>query len=137
MKSALWIAITIAAVLAIGLSSSKVLGLDPHLREMSVAAVGMSIVCALAGLPILLSRGANQLTVVQSGLTSTAVHLLGSVLVASTTLMPRLLSTYPLLIWLGAFFATTLITLTIIIAQHVRRASAAANPTTKTASTHA
>jgi hypothetical protein len=97
----------------------------------------MAIVCALAGLPLLLSRGANQITVVQSGLTSTAVHLLGSVLVASTMFMRNLLSTYPLLLWLAAFFATTLITLTIIIAQHVRRSAGAANPTTTTASNHA
>jgi hypothetical protein len=51
--------------------------------------------------------------------------------------MRGLIKTYPLLIWLAAFFATTLITLTISIAQHVRRASAAANATIKTAPNHA
>jgi hypothetical protein len=51
--------------------------------------------------------------------------------------MRGLLKTYPLLIWLAAFFVTTLIILTIIIAQHVRKAASEANPTAKTASNHA
>src|SRR5882672_4158935 len=126
MKSAGWIAITIAAVAAGGLAACKAMGIDPHLREMIVAGIGMSLVCAAAGLPLLLSRGASQLTVVQAGLTASAVHLLGSMLVASSMFMRGLLATYPLLIWLGAFFATTLITLTIIIAQHVRKSAAVA-----------
>ena len=125
MKSAGWIAITIAAVMAGGLAVAKAMGIDPHLREMIVAGVGMAIVCALAGLPLLLSRGASQLTVVQSGLTSSAVHLLGSVLVTSAMFARGLIKTFPLLIWQAAFFATTLIVLTIIIAQHVRKGAAA------------
>ena len=135
MKSAGWIAITIAAVAAGGLAVCKAMGIDPHLREMIVAAVGMSMVCAFAMLPLLLSRGASQMTVVQSGLTASALHLLGSVVVASVMFARGLIKTYPLLIWLAAFFATTLIVLTIIIAQHVRK-SASANPIVKTASNH-
>ena len=137
MKSAGWIAITIAAVAATGLAVCKAMGIDPHLRELIVAAIGMALVCALAGVPLLLSRGANQMTVVQSGLASSAIHLLGSVLVASAMFVRGLIATYPLLIWLAAFFATTLVTLTIIIAQHVRKSAAAANPIAKTASNHA
>ena len=136
MKSAGWIAITIAAVAAGGLAVCKAMGIDPHLREMIVAGVGMALVCVLAGIPLLLSRGGDQVSAVQAGLTASAVHLLGSVLVASVMFMRGLISTYPLLIWLAAFFATTLIVLTIIIAQHVRKA-AAANPIVKTASNHA
>jgi hydrogenase-4 membrane subunit HyfE len=137
MKSAGWMAITIAAVAAGGLAVCKAMGIDPHLRELIVAAIGMTIVCAVAWLPLLLTRGANQLAVAQAGLSSCGIHLMGSVLVASAMFMRGLLATYPLLIWVAAFFATTLITLTIIIAQHVRKASAAANPTANTASNHA
>jgi hypothetical protein len=136
MKSAGWIAITIAAVMATGLAVARAMGIDPHLREMLVAGIGMSLVCGLAGLPLLLTRGASQMTVVQSGLTASAVHLLGSVFVASAMFARGLIATYPLLIWLAGFFATTLIVLTIIIAQHVRK-SAAGNPTAKPASNHA
>src|SRR5438105_258457 len=114
MKSALGIAITIAAVMAGGLAVCKAMGIDPHLREMIVAGVGMAVVCGLAGVVLLLSRGADQMTVVQSGLTASAVHLLGSVLVASAMFARGLIKTFPLLIWLAAFFATTLIVLTII-----------------------
>lgn len=136
MKSAGGIAITIAAVAAGGLAVCKAMGIDPHLREMIVAGLGMSLVCAFAMLPLLLSRGASQMTVVQSGLTASALHLLGSVVVASAMFAGSLIQTFPLLIWLAAFFATTLIVLTIIIAQHVRK-SASANPIVKTASNHA
>ena len=136
MKSAGWIAITIAAVAAGGLAVAKAMGIDPHLREMIVAGIGISVVCALASLPLLLTRGASQMTVVQSGLTASAVHLLGSVFVAGAMFARGLINTYPLLIWLAAFFATTLIVFTIIIAQHVRK-SASANPIVKTASNHA
>jgi hypothetical protein len=136
MKSASWIAITIAAVMATGLAVAKAFGFDPHLREMIVAGIGMSLVCAMAMLPLLLSRGASQMTVVQSGLTASAVHLLGSVVVSGAMFARGLIATYPLLIWLAGFFATTLIVLTIIIAQHVRK-SASANPIVKTASNHA
>src|SRR5437763_1854057 len=132
MKSALGIAMTIAAVMAGGLAVCKAMGIDPHLREMVVAGVGMAVVCALAGLPLFLSRGASQMTVVQMGLTASAVHLLGSVLVASAMFARGFIATYPLLIWLAAFFPTTLIVLTIIIAQHVRKSAA-----TQVASNHA
>ena len=135
MKSAGWIAITIAAVMATGLAVAKAMGIDPHLREMIVAGVGMAMVCALAGVPLLLTRGASQLAVVQSGLTSTGVHLMGSVLVAGAMFARGLIATYPLLIWQASFFVTTLIVLTIIIAQHVRKA--AANQIVKPASNHA
>ena len=135
MKTAGWMGITIAAVAAGGLAVCKTMGVDPHLRELIVAAIGISIVCAAATLPLLLSRGADQLTIVQSGLVSSAVHLLGSVVVASAMFFRGFISTYPLLIWLAAFFATTLIVLTIIISQHVRKA--AANQLTKPASNHA
>ena len=136
MKSAGWIAITIAAVMATGLAVAKAMGIDPHLREMIVAGVGMAMVCALAGVPLLLTRGASQLAVVQSGLTSTGVHLMGSVLVAGAMFARGLIATYPLLIWQASFFVTTLIVLTIVIAQHVRKA-AAANQIVKPASNHA
>jgi hypothetical protein len=57
-------AITIAAVAAGGLAVCKAFGIDPHLREMLVAAVGIALVCALASLPLVLTRGAGQLAVV-------------------------------------------------------------------------
>ena len=139
MKSAGWIAITIAAVAAGGLAVCKAFGIDPHLREMIVAAIGMSVVCGLAYLPLFLTRGASQIAIVQGGLVSSGVHLMGSVVVASSMFMRGLLKTYPLLIWLAAFFVTTLIILTFIIAQHVRKSAAAADPIAKakTASNHA
>jgi hypothetical protein len=128
MKSAGWIAITIAAVAAGGLAVCKAFAIDPHLREMIVAY-----------LPLFLTRGASQIAIVQGGLISSGVHLMGSVVVASSMFMRGLLKTYPLLIWLAAFFVTTLIILTIIIAQHVRKSAAAADPIVKanTASNHA
>jgi len=61
------------------------------------------------------------------GLLATAIHLLGSVLVASSVFLRGVIATYPLLIWVAAFYWTTLITLTISIAQQVRKAPAAAN----------
>jgi hypothetical protein len=130
-------AITIAAVAAGGLAVCKTFGIDPHLRELLVAAVGITVVCVLALLPLLLTRGAGQLAAAQAGLSSCGIHLMGSVVVASTIFMRGLIATYPLLIWLAGFFATTLIVLTISIAQHVRKSAAAANPTIKTASHHA
>jgi len=78
-------------------------GIDPHLREMIVAGIGIALVCAAAGLPLLAVAGASQLTVVQAGLMSSAVHLLGSMLVASAMFMRGLLATYPLLICWGVF----------------------------------
>ena len=137
MRSAGWMAITIAAAAAGGLAVCNIFSIEPHLREMLVAGIGIALVCVVAGLPLLLTRGANQLAVVQAGLMASAIHLLGSVLVASAVFMRGLIATYPLLIWLAAFFGTTLITLTISIAQHVRKASAAANQISKTASNHA
>src|SRR5688500_13414079 len=137
MRSGGWIAITIAVVAAGGLAVFEAVGIEPHLRGMLVVGIGIGLVCTVAMLPSLFSRGASQLTVVQSGLMASAIHVLGSVLVASAMFMRGLISTFPMLIWLAAFFATTLIVLTIIIAQHVRKASAAENPTAKTASNHA
>jgi len=139
MKSAGWMAMTIAAVAAGGLAVCKAFGIDPHLREMIVAAIGMTVVCGVAYLPLFLTRCASQMGIVQSGLIASAVHLMGSVVVASAMFMRGLVKTDPLLLWLGAFFVTTLITLTIIVAQHVRKSAAAANPMVEatTASNHA
>jgi hypothetical protein len=138
MRSGGWTVLAIAAVAAIGLAVCNVFGIQPYLREMLVAGLGTTVVCGVALLPLLLTRGAGQLAVVQAGLFASAIHLLGSVLVASSILMRGLIATYPLLIWLAAFFAATLITLTISIAQHVRKAAAnQSTNTTNTASNHA
>ena len=125
-----WLVWPGALVVAGGLAyrERRRIGRPAEAVQAALWCIGMALVCAAAGLPLLLSRGANQMTVVQSGLASSAIHLLGSVLVASAMFVRGLIATYPLLIWLAAFFATTLVTLTIIIAQHVRKSAAAANP---------
>ena len=119
--------LAIVVVAIVGLVLSKVLSVDAHVREMMVAGMDMMLVCGAAQVPMRLSRGANQLVMVQAGLVSSAVHLLGSAIVASTIFVRGKIATYPLLIWLGAFFAVTLITVTISIAQQVRKAPAAGN----------
>jgi hypothetical protein len=127
MRSAAWVAITIGVVAAIGSAACRLLSVSVHPREMMVAGIGMLIVGSMASLPMTLTRGANQLSVVQGGLLASAIHLLGSVLVASSVFLRGVIATYPLLIWVAAFYWTTLITLTISIAQRVRKAPAAAN----------
>ena len=117
----------IAVVAIVGLVVCGIFSINPHPREMIVAGFGMLAVCAMSQLPTLLSRGGNQLAMVQAGLVSSSIHLLGSAMVASTIFVRGKIATYPLLIWLGAFFAATLITVTISIAQQVRRAPIAGN----------
>ena len=117
----------IAIAGAIGVAACGVLSINPHVREMMIAGIGVGLICALATLPVMLSRGASQGAVVQAGLISSTIHLLGSVIVATAAFARGVIATYPYLIWLAAFYAVTLVTLTIWITQQMRKAPVGAN----------
>jgi hypothetical protein len=100
-----------------GLGAARAFNLNPHLREMYIAAGVMLAASELAMLPLLLTRGANQLAVSQAALVATMVHLMSAAVAVFA-----LTASKPFTYWLLAFYGATLISVSVACIKSVRSA---------------
>ena len=106
----------------------RALGIDPRARDMTIAGA----ICLLAGaasvVPLVLTRGASQVAVVQASLVGTMIHLFGMVALALAVVSLRLAGTGSFLYWLMAFYFATLPALVAALVPMIRHASATPAP---------
>ena len=87
---------------------------------MAFAAATALVTGAIALLPVILARGANQATVAQAALVGTVIHLLGCV--AGAAVMLLVLRLPAAMYWILAFYWATLIALVIGFTRAIRTA---------------
>ena len=75
MRTILFIPIAIALAIGVGYAICGARSINPHVREMIVAATVCLIASIGAMIPIVLTRGAGQASVAQAALVGTIVHL--------------------------------------------------------------
>lgn len=109
--------LVIAVMAGVGLVAARALDVNPQMREMYIAAGVMLAASELAMLPLLLCRGANQLTMSQAALVATMIHLMSAAAAALA-----LTASKPFTYWLLAFYGGTLISVSIACIRAVRSA---------------
>jgi hypothetical protein len=120
MRTWALIPIALGIATACGLALCRALGISPHERELLDAAVTCLFASALAMIPIIVVRGTAQITVVQSALVGTAVHLFVCLAVAMVLVFGKFLTAQPYLFWMLAMYGSSLIVLVITFARTVR-----------------
>ena len=114
----------VAAALC-GCGGCALLHIDPHVKEMLLAAV-VATACAggAMALPILASH-ATQPAKAQTALLATVAHLFGCLLLAAAVMLARIASPVPMLLWMLPMYWATLIGLVVVILRMVNPSPAA------------
>lgn len=107
----------VALTAAAGLVACSFLSWNPHPRELALAAGVLLVASEMAMLPILLTRGANQLAVSQAALVGSMVHLFTAAIAIFV-----LTSSKPFTYWLLALYAATLVSVSMACVKAVRSA---------------
>jgi hypothetical protein len=133
MRAFVLMSLMIVLTAAGGWAICRATGIDPRVRDMLIAAT----VCLLAGaasiVPLVLTRGASQLAVVQAALVATMIHLFGMLALAVVVVSMRLAGYGSFLYWLMAFYFATLPALVAALVPIIRHATPAAPPAPPTA----
>ena len=111
-------------------------GIDPRVRDMLIAGAVCLSAAAFAAVPIVLTRGASQVAVVQAALVGTMVHLFGMLALALVVVTTRLAGYGAFLYWLMAFYFATLPALVAALVPLIRHAPAAPPTPEPTAGKH-
>ena len=123
--------ISIALAAACGFAVLSALNINPHPREMLLAAVACLVASELALIPILLARGAAQPAVAQAGLIGSVIHLLAcSVFGAALIILKPLRIDGAIVYWLLGFYWLSLIVLSTLFVRALKAAPPAQRATT-------
>jgi len=109
--------LAIALTAGCGVVICAAAGWNRHGHEMLVAGGVLLAASELAMLPLILTRGANQLTVSQAALLATMVHLF-----VAAAAMLAIKSSPAFHAWLLGFYAATVISVVIVCIRAVRAA---------------
>lgn len=128
MRSATLILIAVFVAAAGGYAICAVAGW-PFEAARVLSAATIAVVGSVAALlPLLLSRGATQPAVAQAGLVGTVIHLFAC-LAGATVILLVLKQGTTSAYWVLAFYWATLVALVVEFGRAVRKAPAAAPPT--------
>ena len=122
MRALLLVPFAVLVTAACGFAGANAFGLAIHEREMMIAGITCLVAGALASLPIILTRGASQIAVVQAALLGTIVHLFVCIITATVLALAKLVAPQPYLYWILGFYWMTLMALVIGFARAVRSA---------------
>src|SRR5437773_2813235 len=100
MRALLLVPLSLLLACAGGFTVCLVLGIAPHERELLAAGLTCLLAGELAVIPIILTRGASQLAVVQAALIGTVVHLFVCVLAATVLTFARVVAAHSYLCWM-------------------------------------
>src|SRR5213080_1488263 len=117
MRTLVLIPIGLVVMAACGLAICRALGVSARERELLGAVITCLIASAFAVIPILRARKAAQITIVQSALVGTAIHLFGCLAVAMILVFGKFLSAQPYLLWMLAMYGISLIVLVTAFAR--------------------
>ena len=132
MRAFVLVPITLAIAIAVGFAVCRMMGFDPHTKEMIAAGLACLVAGELAGVPLVLARGENQAGIAQAALVGTVVHMFVSIAVAAVVVFAHLGLAGTFLYWLMAMYFATLIALVIAFTNAVRTAPIA-RPVTRPA----
>ncbi len=125
MRAFVLVPILLAIAVAVGFAICRTVGIESHAREMIAAALTCLIAGELAGMPLMLTRGADQAAVAQAALVGTVVHMFVSIGVAGVVILGHIGLGQSFIYWLLGLYWVTLIALVIAFAKAVRSAPAA------------
>jgi len=110
MRTLLLIPVGLAAIMLAGFGLCKAVGADPHVPQMTLAAVLCLIGSIAAALPLWFARRASQLAMSQAALVSTMLHMFVTIAGVMIVMFGKVAGgvTFPLVYWLMACFAVTL-----------------------------
>ena len=128
MRAMLLIPIALLICAAGGYAMCRALGISVHERELISAVLTCLFAGEVAMIPMVLTRGASQVTVVQSALMGTTLHLFVCLAIATGVTFGKLVPAGPYLYWMLFFYWVTLISLVIAFAKSVRSAPAVQAP---------
>ena len=120
MRNVVVLLLSILVTAGAGYALCAAAGWDPRPGAMAFAAATALVTGAIALLPVILARGANQATVAQAALVGTVIHLLGCV--AGAAVMLLVLRLPAAMYWILAFYWATLIALVIGFTRAIRTA---------------
>jgi hypothetical protein len=122
--------ILIALTCGVGLALCRALQVDPHVRDMALAALVVLIGSETALMPLVLTRGASQLAITQAGLVATLVHMF--LIVALGALVSYALHLgQPFNYWALAFYFPTLAVVSMMCIRAIREATVTVPAQTK------
>jgi hypothetical protein len=117
--------VLVIVVAAGGLLACTVGGVNPHVRDMLIAAAVVTVACVASALPLWLSSGSDQAGAAQAGLVATMAHLFVSVAIAAVVFL-TLRAGLPFTLWMLAMYWATLIVVVVAAIRVVRAAPAGA-----------
>jgi hypothetical protein len=117
---------TVVIASGAGWLACTALQLDPHPREMTIAAVAVLVASLLAVTPLVLTTGASQPAVAQAGLAGTVIHLLLCAILGGGALLVSSLALHQSYVfWLLGLYWATLIAMSILFVRAVKVAPVA------------
>jgi hypothetical protein len=127
MRALVLVPVILVVAVAVGFAACRMVGVEPHAREMIAAAVACLIAGELAVAPLILTRGADQSAVAQAVLLGTGIHLFASVGFAAIVILGpgHFGLAQSFIYWLLGLYWVTLIALVVGFAKAVRGAPTA------------
>ena len=127
MRAAVIIPVLIVLSVAGGYAIATAMSVTPPLREMIAAAVVCLIASELAFVPLILTRGGTQASIVQAALLGTLIHLFGCCGLGGALIVTKPLGIGPAFtFWLLGLYCLTLIVVVIALIGAVKSAPIAA-----------
>lgn len=123
MRALVYIFVAVAVTSVIGIVICRAAGFNPHFHELSISA-GAVLAASVAGtIPLMLSRGGPQISIVYAALIGTVIQMLGSLSFGLAATVLKFGAPQPLLGWLLVFYWTSLAALVaaLIRAIHLAR----------------
>src|SRR4051812_3627669 len=90
MRGTLINLLTILLTAACGVAICLSLGRNPHVRELTAAALAALIAAQLALVPLILTRRASQMAAAQAALVATMVHMMSAATFAAIVVLGKL-----------------------------------------------
>ena len=123
MRAAVIIPVLIAVSVAGGYAIAVAMSVTPPLREMIAAAMVCLIASELAFVPLILTRGGTQASIVQAALVGTIIHLLGCCGLGGALIVTKPFGIGPAFtFWLLGLYCLTLIVVVIALIGAIRSA---------------
>ena len=136
MRAFVLVPVMIALTAAGGWAICRAMEIDPRAREMLIAGAVCLLAAVGSALPLVLTRGASQLAIVQAALVATMIHLFGMLALALVVVTTHLAGYGAFLYWLMAFYFATLPALVAALVPLIKHAPPAQPATGSTAGKH-
>src|SRR4051794_1192510 len=128
MRALLLVPIVLIIAFTAAAGICRAAGIDPHVKDLLAATLTCIVAGELAAVPLVLTRGGSQASVVQAALVGSVVHLFVCIAVAGIIVMARLGAGPAFLYWLLGLYWVTLVALLTAFVKAIRTAQVAQAP---------